>query len=403
MMTNKIENGMKLKRCNGLLRTALSFASDGWLAQVTQRACLLVNTCFVVSLSIAIMLAGFGCGKNDATASKHVPKETPICIGVILPLTGEASSYGVDCRKGVELAASLSESRVQFIFEDSKAEPKQAVSAMQRLITQKKVIAVIGDMFSSTTLAIAPIAQEEGIILLTPTAAAIDIPATGDKVFTIYPSSKFEGEFMAQYALKAGVKRLGIMVQQFQAAEELATAFSKTYANSSGLVAYTEIFPTGTRDFRSLIASIKTKPVDAIFISAYGQEASLFVQQSREAGFNPLFLSQSSLYDQKLLADFASILEGTVFSAPFFTEERATPKVIAFRNAYKTKYGMDPSVWAAYGYDSASLIMTAIAQQIHTGKPLHSTIQGISMDGTTGPLSFNPDRTARRSMSSGSN
>src|SRR5262245_46156569 len=117
---------------------------------------------------------------------------TELKIGALLPLTGEAASYGVDCRQGVEVAVDEARKKsipVTMIYEDTKADPKEAVAAFNKLANVNKVSAILGDMFSSTTLAIAPLAQQAGITLLTPTAADEKIPATGDLIFSIYPSA----------------------------------------------------------------------------------------------------------------------------------------------------------------------------------------------------------------------
>lgn len=348
----------------------------------------------VTALWVVCLLVATSCGQQSAEQSPQAKAQ----VGVILPLTGEASSYGVDCRKGIELAAAQAGDKVQFIFEDSKADPKQAVTAIQRLINQRHVTAIIGDMFSSTTLAIAPIAQQNDIVLVTPTAAAVDIPATGDNIFTIYPSSEFEGEFMAQRSIERGVQTTGILIQQVQAAEEIGAAFSATAAQLGIRIVYTQRFPEGTRDFRSIIASMKAQPVDAVFISAYGQEACSFLQQARELGLPGLVLSQSTLYDQKLLDEFGAAMEGVLFSAPFYTEDAETSEIARFRTAYNERFESSPTVWAAYGYDVAQLMISALSKQQDTNQSLNEIVKATAMNGPTGPLSFGDNRMALRNM-----
>ena len=335
---------------------------------------------------------------NYDTIQKVIENKSLKYTGVILPLTGNASSYGVDCKRGIELFISKNKPEVQFFFEDSKADPRQAVTAIQRLINQKGVSVIIGDMFSSTTLAIAPIAQQNNVVLVTPTAAALEIPQTGDKIFTIYPSSSFEGEFMANQAITLGIKSVGVMVQQVQAAEEIASAFCKILTENNIRIVYIQKFLEGSRDFRSIISAAKTQPTEAIFISAYGQETCSFLQQSKELGLQSLFMSQSTLYDPKLLSEFGDSMENVLFSAPFFTDDSKTPEVSNFRRDYKKLFGQLPTVWAAYGYDVARLVETAINDSETSQDPLHIALKKIRMNGLTGPLSFNYNRTARRSM-----
>jgi ABC-type branched-subunit amino acid transport system substrate-binding protein len=110
----------------------------------------------LISIIIAVLLVfSFGCAKK-------VDKE--INIGIIVPLTGDAAVYGNALKKGLDLAVDeinktggIKGKKVSLIYEDSQADPKTAISAFNKLVTVNKVSLIIGDMFSSTTLSIAPL------------------------------------------------------------------------------------------------------------------------------------------------------------------------------------------------------------------------------------------------------
>src|SRR6266568_1649198 len=106
----------------------------------------------LIPMIVMLVVIG-GCSKRGA-------EDAGIKLGVLLPLTGEAASFGQDCQKGIQLAleeANLEKGKpITAFFEDSKADPKTAVAAFNKLVGVNKVTAVIGDMFSSTTLAVAP-------------------------------------------------------------------------------------------------------------------------------------------------------------------------------------------------------------------------------------------------------
>ena len=101
-------------------------------------------------------------------------QEDIIKIGAILPLSGDAATYGKALQKGMELAvieinseSKVLDQSIVIVYEESGADAKTAVSAINKLINADKVPLIIGDMFSSTTLAIAPIAQKNKVVLLT--------------------------------------------------------------------------------------------------------------------------------------------------------------------------------------------------------------------------------------------
>ena len=112
-------------------------------------------------------------------------------IGSILPLTGDGASYGKEIKNGIDLAVEqenerggVSGRKIAVRYEDSAGDPKQAVSAMQKILAQYRPQSIIGDAFSSPALAIAPIANREKIVMISPTASSPKLtppgqPATG--------------------------------------------------------------------------------------------------------------------------------------------------------------------------------------------------------------------------------
>lgn len=349
----------------------------------------------LVILTLCLVIIAGACSKKQVAT-------TGVKIGALLPLTGDNASYGVDCRKGMELALeeynAANKQKAVIFFEDTKADPKTAVTAINRLITMNKPKIIVGDMFSNTTLAVAPIAQQNGIVLITPTAALETIPATGDHIFTIYPTSKYEGQFVASYALKKGLKRFGVIKQQVQVAEEIGDAFADKVNSEQGEVVFNEVVPSDVKDFRNILSKFINKNVDAVFVSAYRDEAGNIIKQARELGYNKLFLSQSTLYDDKVLQLFGKSVEGVIFSAPYFNDLAESNTIKVFQAQFQKKYQTKPNIWAAYGYDVVNLALKAADQSEKSQKPLTQTLSDFKFDGVTGPMSFFPNRTVDKTM-----
>lgn len=350
-----------------------------------------------IALVIASTIALWGCSKAPEPGSSQ-----PITIGALLPLTGNNASYGEDCRKGMDLylerynqAGKLG---IRLIVEDTSADPKTAVSAINKLISVDRVQAIAGDMFSNTTLAAAPVAQQNGVVLVTPTASLEDIVAVGDRIFSIYPSDRYEGALDAKEVNKDRKRNVAVFQQQLQVFDTMSSAFIETIKDAGGKIAYKEIFPTGTNDFRSLLTKHSAQPVDAVYIAAYKTEAYQLIKQIREAGLSAQIYSQSTLYDPQTLTALGSAADGIVFSAPFFNDQTSTPVIDRFRAAYKSKHGADANVWAAYGYDVAALLVQGIEKAKAGGKPLHLVMAEQKLDGVTGLTEFFPNRTANKSM-----
>ena len=127
--------------------------------------------CWMLIIGLVISLGMLGCAKEE--------KEKEIKIGAILPLTGDMAKFGASFKKGIDLAVGeinaeggIRGIKPQIIYEDDAGESKQAVSAFRKLITQHKIHAVIGGVMSSTAMPIAPIAEKEKVVIISPTATA---------------------------------------------------------------------------------------------------------------------------------------------------------------------------------------------------------------------------------------
>jgi branched-chain amino acid transport system substrate-binding protein len=355
----------------------------------TSRPCLLT---LIFCATIAVLPS---CKRDD-------PSPQGVTLAALLPLTGDNASYGQDCQKGIELAIenhnSSGRERSRVVFEDTRADPQIAVTVMNKILSVDRPDVIVGDMFSTTTLAVAPLAQRQKKVLITPTASLEDIVQVGDHIFSIYPSDRYEGELDARVALDDGSRSFGVLQQQVAVFATMADSFRAKVEESGATVPYFEVFPSGNRDFRTLLAKHSGVDIDAVYVAAYKTEAFQIIRQLREQGFRGKVYSQSTLYDPETLTALGTAAEGIVFSAPFFTDQASSESIVAFRSAYQRKFGVPPNVWAAYGYDVASLALEAVEQARKSGAPLHMVVASMSFEGVTGTTRFTTERTAEKTM-----
>ncbi len=323
-------------------------------------------------------------------------------IGAMLPLTGDAASYGVDCRRGIELALANFQNtqsvKLEILFEDTKADPKTAVAAFNKLVNIDKVSAIIGDMFSSTTLAVAPLAQQAGITLLTPTAADEAIPATGDLIFSIYPSASAEGRFMANHLEKPALERVVVLYQNQSATKAIADAFATTVKEKGGSVVLQESVPEEKSAYRSVMDKVAASKPTCIYISAYRDPVALLIITGKEMGLDTVYATQSTLYDDKALADYPGKLEGVLISGPYFGGGNSATNVLSFSEDYAKRFSQPPSVWSAYGYDGANILMSAIVEAAKAGVKPKDELTGHVFNGLTGRTEIKPDRSIEKEM-----
>lgn len=289
-------------------------------------------------------------------------------FGVSAPITGNQAQYGTDIRSGIELAieqlnqeAFLPGTTFEMVVEDSKSDPKEAANVAQKFASSGDVLAVVGDFSSTACLAAAPIYQRAGILMMTPTASHPDVTKTGDYIFRTTPIASFEAGVVTDWAVDLGSKKVGIIGRNDDYGRSYGQVF-REQAEAAGMeVVAEEYLNAADKDFKPLIASMRSSAPDTVLLALFQVEAAQLFQQAREMGFAPTWLSGASLFNPQLIDLAGSAADGLLLVSAFYPASDK-PAVKAFVEAYQAKYGSEPSKFAAHSYDSVRLIADAIKQ-----------------------------------------
>ena len=349
------------------------------------------RTLLIVVLGLLIVFP-FGC-------SKKKPEAKEITIGAILPLSGETATYGVALKRGMDLAideinarGGIEGRKLAFLFEDSQGEPSNGVNAFNKLARANKVPMVIGDMFSATTLAIAPIAEKQNIVLLSPTASAIDLTNAGDYIFRIYPSDSYDGVYLADFAWsKLKTKTASTIFLQVTSIAAVSQVFGERFESLGGKVLRTESYKEGDSDFKSQLVKANNANPDLIFIPGYLREMAVLLRQAKELGIKKPFLSISTFYDPKILELTGDAAEGVLFSSPAFDLGSDIPEIKDFVMVFKSRYdNQAPDILAGYGYDVVNIAAYALtsAENISPESIKDALYRIKDYPGVTGRTSF---------------
>jgi branched-chain amino acid transport system substrate-binding protein len=293
-------------------------------------------------------------------------KRTEHKLGAILPLSGAGSAYGEDIKRGMDLeleainaAGGVAGLPLQIQYEDSGSDPTRGEAAARTLV-EAKVSAIIGGAISPVTLAAAPVAEENEVVLLSPASSSPQISSAGDYIFRIYPSDVVEGNMMAEFALNvAQLKRIMVVSLNNEYGQGLKTVFIKRYrATPNREILEVINFEQGQTTWEAEVAKIRDKGPDGIYLVGYPEEMLSFLKAFREANIMTPVLASRSFNDQILL-DPAS--EGVIFPRDPFEPER-TARARKFNESYQTKFGAEPNIWAANGADAVALLAEAIEQ-----------------------------------------
>ena len=329
-----------------------------------------------------------------------------IKIGEVDPLTGGISQFGIGCHQGITLAfdgvnagGGVLGKKIELITEDDQSKPGQSATVVRKLITQDKVVAILGDATSSATLESAPIAQNNKIPMITPSATNPRITEVGDFIFRVCFLDEFQGRVIARFASKnLKAQKIAILTDTKQDySVDLAKFFKEEFGKLGSAIAVEQSYVTGDTDFRAQLTSIRAAKPDAIYVPGYYQEVGLIIRQGRQIGLKMPFIGCDGWANQALLDIGGKAVEGCYFTNHFSPDDQA-PNVKEFVEKYRAKYGSLPDTFAALGYDAARLLAAAFQRtgSVETVPVRDSLAKTDGFEGVTGRISFDPNRNASK-------
>ncbi len=221
-----------------------------------------------LKIIITIIVVAFIIWVIATKGEKPVPSATDLRIGVISVLSGPFADYGEEIRKGV-LAEASSTPSVKFVFEDDKCEPKDAVSAFNKLVQFEKINVIIGPACGSPQEAVVPLIKETGAIVLVPSAASKDLyTQSGGRFFNVQYSLENESTFIAQEMTKREYKKVAVVSYRNAFSEAHVKAFKTAFKGEI----IDHVFVDNIVDVAPELAKIKSEKPDAI----YSPDAAFF-------------------------------------------------------------------------------------------------------------------------------
>ncbi|MCF7859893.1 MAG: ABC transporter substrate-binding protein [Candidatus Cloacimonetes bacterium] len=294
-------------------------------------------------------------------------KENIIKIGAVLPLTGDAAQAGVNTRLGIDLkveeinnSGGIDGKILQIIYEDCQGDPKLAVSSIQKLISIDKVSAVIDNSLSNVTLAMAPIANENEVVLLATGASSPKISDAGDFIFRIWNSDVLEGDVVAEYAYKElSLKKIALMIINNDYGLGLQKVFKNKFEGIGGTIITREMFSPGDKDFKNQITKLLQNNFEAIYLVGYPTECSGVIKQLKNFGYKGIIVGTIVMADpivQKAVEETGYDCYYPIPKQP----DQNDPSVANFMNTFNEKYDQEPPMLADVGYDAIDIITNAL-------------------------------------------
>jgi len=334
-------------------------------------------------------------------------KAKEIRIGGIFPMTGGSATFGKSSKEGMQIAVDEFNNKggiaiagskllIKAIYDDTAGQPLQAVNVCRKQIDQDRVVAIVGEVMSKNSLAIAPICQSKGIVMISPASTNPQVTQKGDYIFRVCFLDSFQGIVMARYVYdNLKLKKAAILYDNANDYNKgLASFFAEEFKRLGGQIVSSEAFTDEekTVDFKAQLTTIKANKPEFLYLPNYYAASALITKQARELGLN-VPAGGGDGWDSPRLAEIGGKdVEGGVFSN-HFSKDDPSPKVQGFVKKYRGKYNSDPDALASLAYDAAFILLSAIEKAGSLkGADIRDALKTMKFDGVTGKISFDQNR-----------
>jgi branched-chain amino acid transport system substrate-binding protein len=327
-----------------------------------------------------------------------------IVIGEYGSLTGTTATFGISSKNGIDMAieevnraGGLLGKQVRVVVEDDQGRPEEAQTVVTKLINSDRVIAILGEVASSRTLAAAPVAQQSMIPMITPSSTNPRVTEVGDYIFRVCFIDPFQGLVMAKFATNTlKVRNVAILRDiKNDYSVGLADVFVENLKQMGGNIVADESYSEGDTDFSAQLTSIRARNPQAIFIPGYYTEVGLIARQARRLGITVPLLGGDGWDSPRLTEIGGEALNDTYFSNHYSIED-PSPAIQNFVSQYREKYGEIPDALAALAYDAANILFDAIRRANSTEPAMirDAIAQTNDFPGVTGRITIDQDRNA---------
>ena len=371
------------------------------------------STKFVAASAAAVMalsLAGCSGGSmDDSSSSGAKASGDSITIGTVTTNSGTAAAYGEAEVKGFELAVSeinakggINGKKVKLESMDDKGDATEASNAFNKLAGDNSVLGVVGPTISSTTAAVAPLADQSKLPAIAP-AATSDSIETGGYMFRTCFKDSYQGEIAAKFAAETlKVKKVAVL---YGTGDPYSSGVGKAFAaaaKKAGLDVVAEENSSSADDteYSSQLQKIQAAGAEFLYAPYYYSVAGPYIiPQARSVGFEGYVMGPDGYDGLKLTGD-KSQYNKTYYTTHYSADDNTNTKVQDFIKSYKSKNNAEPNTFAALGYDTIYMIKQAIekAGKNATREDVRNAVASMTFDGVTGKFTMDKSGSPTKSV-----
>ena len=358
---------------------------------------------FCIIFSIVFSTACVDKGANSTTTTGG-DGSGDIKVGVYGDTSGATSSFGQSTKNGIQLAfdeinaaGGVNGRKLQLIFEDDQGRPEQAKTVVSKLINQDKVVALLGEVASTNSLAAAPVAQDAKIPMITPSSTNPKVTEVGDYISRVCFIDPFQGSVMARFSSNTLKAKTAAIIGDVNSdySKGLTAVFEQEFTKLGGQVVAKEAYTQTDPDFKGQLTKIRNLKPDVIYIPGYYGQVGIIAKQARELGMDMPLLGGDG-WDSPDLWKLGGVSLKNAYISNHYSADNPAPEIQNFVKAYQAKFSTAPDSLAALAYDAAKVLADAIKRAGGTdGAKLKDAINATKeFKGVTGSITLDASRNA---------
>src|SRR5437762_5064359 len=276
---------------------------------------------WLAMIAASLSLALLGCPQKSESGGGNAASAGggDILVGEFGSLTGPQATFGQSTHNGIMMAmdeinaaGGINGRKIKVLTEDDQSKQDEAANAVQKLISQNNVVAMLGEVASSASIAAAPICQQNKIPMITPSSTNEEVTKKGDYIFRVCFIDNYQGPVMAKFGLDdlKATKAAILTDVKNDYSTGLTKVIEETYAQAGAKIVGKQSYSNGDSDFRSQLTAIKAQNPQAIFIPGYYTDVGQIASQARDLGITAPFIGGDGWESPKLLEIGGKSLEG---------------------------------------------------------------------------------------------
>lgn len=313
------------------------------------------NKIYLAIVIVAVVLIA-------AIAMFSTPQEEETkTIGAILPLSGPGAFLGQQFQKGMILATeeiNSEKNELNIIYEDSKSDPKEGISAYQKITTTSNPQLIIS-AFSGVSLALIPLVEEDNLPLMMGIVSGSEYAKKSEMAFRYFTNADIEAPIMANYMRnQLNTKKFSVLYIDDEYGNDYYNKFKETYESLGGEIVSSEKYLRADSDYKTQLLKIKNSDAEGIYIIGYDNHALSILKQIQEMNLNLKIATNWIMASPNNIESAGDSAEGVYITTPKYYVSEDNKK-ISFEQKFSDKFDTNPDAYAALGYDTVYIIQEA--------------------------------------------